>query len=1210
MTADESQVRAPRLTRLDVQGFKSFLHRTVIAFEPGITAVVGPNGSGKSNVADAVRWVLGEQGQAALRARKTEDVIFNGSQGRSPAGMAEATLTFDNSEGWLPTEFTEVSVTRRAFRSGENQYLINGRKVRLKDVARLTAGLGQSHVVVGQGLVDAALSLRAEERRSLFEHAAGLTGLRLKVVEAERNLAETEANTQRLADLLLELEPRLKSLQRAARQAQEWQGVRDRLRELQLADYQARLTSAVVALESTREEAQRGEELLHAARHEEARLQDAATQSEQRLAAAQQAMADHDGRIATASEAVRRLGHERDLAAARLESLARRRADMDDARSGLDERVEAVTADLARLADELRDLERTTQASRETVARNQREMQAARQARAELDRRTAAVERQMADHDASERDLERRQTVLSTRQGVLSAEHERLQAAIVERAQRVTAIEQDAATAASAAALDAEREAQLAENVKTLAATLQVRQQEIKARRVEADKLHQERGNTAARLDALRRLQESGAGLHGGVRETMAAARRGTLAGVRGMVAELIEVPPRLETAIEVALGGRLQDIVVERWADAEAAIAHLKASGTGRATFQPLDSIRQTRAGAAPAGVTQLAGYLGVAVDLIEAPPELQSLVASMLGRTIVVDNLPATRAALRHLSAGWSVVTLGGEIARSGGSVTGGAAVKESGTLGRERELRDLPQTVARLEQALVSAHERVDEAETALQSAQGQLRQAEDEQAALRAAAEERRQHVVRAHSWLRDQQQEQTRAHQRFAELAAEEEQVGRDLAEVAEQIDALGAVRARSLAERASVAGELATLAESHDLAERTATAEGRRLAGLEERLRGERRREAHLRSQERALAEELALRAERTTLIDRERATLTADHQRLVGEADRAARELEALRAARVPVQAQVAQGQRSTQKVTAELKAARELVVSRERESDHVGFALERLTTDWEALRLRIAEDLDLEDPDTVLDAVTPQLGMPVAEREKTITQLRERLRRMGYAGDDAVADYERERTHHDYLREQLADVQGAAAALHTLVADLRQTMRNRFDGTVAEVGTAFAEAFAILFGGGTARLVLAAGDGSGEPGVEIIAQPPGKKLQGLALLSGGERALTAAALLFAILKVNPVPFCLLDEVDAALDEANVVRFRERLQELARQTQIIVVTHNRATIEIADILYGVSMGADGVSQVLSLRMSESLPPYPPAPIVPNTIVT
>ena len=231
MTDDETLFRAPRLTRLEIQGFKSFLNRTVFAFEPGITGIVGPNGSGKSNVADAVRWVLGEQGQHALRAKKTEDVIFSGGHGRAPAGMAEATLTFDNADGWLPIEFAEVSVTRRAFRSGENQYLINGRRVRLKDVALLTAGLGQSHVVVGQGLVDAALSLRAEERRGLFEHAADLSGLRLKVAEAERNLAETDANTARLSDLLIELEPRLKSLERAARQAKEWQSIRDRLRD-------------------------------------------------------------------------------------------------------------------------------------------------------------------------------------------------------------------------------------------------------------------------------------------------------------------------------------------------------------------------------------------------------------------------------------------------------------------------------------------------------------------------------------------------------------------------------------------------------------------------------------------------------------------------------------------------------------------------------------------------------------------------------------------------------------------------------------------------------------------------------------------------------------------------------------------------------------------------------------------------------------------
>ena len=426
-------------------------------------------------------------------------------------------------------------------------------------------------------------------------------------------------------------------------------------------------------------------------------------------------------------------------------------------------------------------------------------------------------------------------------------------------------------------------------------------------------------------------------------------------------------------------------------------------------------------------------------------------------------------------------------------------------------------------------------------------------------------------------------------ERQEERAANEtEALGRDERDLAATRDAAALIRTTAEAELAALVSAAADL-------ERVGAEEGRRLAGLEERLRGERRREAGLRAQERALADELALRAERTGLLDRERETLAADLERLSAEADVETREVTTATAAWEPLRSEVAAAEAIAAMLADALQRSRHALLERERERDHAALALERAEQECESLRRRIVEDLDLAVAEEVLAWESPGAAMLPGARESEIGKLRERLRRVGYVGEDAVAVYERESVHQRYLKDQLADVEGAAAALRELLAELRQTMRARFDETFAKVAAAFAEAFATLFGGGTARLLLAEGDDGREPGIEIVAQPPGKRLQNLALLSGGERALTAAALLFAILKVNPVPFCLLDEVDAALDEANVVRFRERLQELARQTQIIVITHNRGTIETADTLYGVSMGADGVSQVLSLRMTESL---------------
>jgi chromosome segregation protein len=424
---------------------------------------------------------------------------------------------------------------------------------------------------------------------------------------------------------------------------------------------------------------------------------------------------------------------------------------------------------------------------------------------------------------------------------------------------------------------------------------------------------------------------------------------------------------------------------------------------------------------------------------------------------------------------------------------------------------------------------------------------------------------------------------------------ERERVDAGLRDRDAEIERLRAERARDGQWRDEAATRLGALTEAVAAEEQAHADAGRRLAGLEERLRGERRREAGLRAQERALAEELALRAERSEALDRERQSLIADHERLAAEAAASAQALAALAAEREPLRMEAMGAEIAAGRLTASLEAARAALVERERERDRAGFARERATQDLESVRRRIIDDLGVERADDVLDGAA-EPAADAADRQTEIARLRERLRRIGYVGEDAVAEYERESAHHAFLRAQLEDVEGAAAALRELLAELRQTMRARFDETFAQVAAAFGEAFAVLFGGGTARLVLTGGENGAEPGIDIVAQPPGKRLQHLALLSGGERALTAAALLFAILKVNPAPFCLLDEVDAALDEANVLRFRTRLQELAEQTQVVVVTHNRGTIEIADTLYGVSMGADGVSQVLSLRLTEALP--------------
>jgi chromosome segregation protein len=1193
---DALSLPAPRMTRLELQGFKSFATKTLFIFERGITAIIGPNGSGKSNVADAVRWALGEQSYGALRGKKTEDVIFAGGQGKAPAGMAEVTLTFDNSTGWLPSEYTEVTVTRRAFRGGENQYLINGRRVRLKDIQFLTASLGSSHVVVGQGLVDAALSQRAEERMALFEHAADLTGLRIKSIEAERSLNESEANASRIRDVLSEVEPRLKSLERAARQSREYIGLRDRRRALQWRLERELLAEAIAAYDTAHEGAANDESQLATAQTALESSTAALTAAREQAAQARAALEQHTARAGSIADQARRIGHERDLTNERITALAKRREDMTETESSLVEQQATVQRDLGAIAATLTEIDREIGAARAQATEAETAISGFRSSRRQLEEQAERLRREIAAGERQQNDLTRQRALRLQRQETDTAEAQRLLAEATGRDERLTRLETDLAALVDAEAQDEERLATIELTLRDLGKQEEAANAAERAAREKLDAAEREINRLGARLEGLQRLHDSGAGLYAGVRAVQQAAKRRDLSGIRGPVVELIETPATYETAIEVALGGHLQDIVVERWADAEAAIAYLKRAGAGRATFQPLDTIRGRRDTSLPGEITRMPQVHGIAAELIGSAPELEVVIWSLLGRTLVVEDLPATRVALRALSGGWSVVTIAGEIARSSGAVTGGAAVKESGMLGRERELRELPIERKKHETVRETLTGELQRARAALAELSGKRRALDAERAGITAARKERQQQRSRTERWLADLKREQSDLDRRRERLRTAESNAATELATLDNELATLAGKLEHLQAQLADRQTALSQDADSVRQIETTLAEHQRTMAGLEERLRGERRREANLRAQERALAEELALRAERTAALDGELSALTTQRERLERETAAITEARAAAEAQRPPLEQAAQNATRAVAVGEKDLDSARDALLAAERQHGARELVLERAHGELRAIEQRIRDDLELEDPRLVLAGEPAEPAPPVPESreemEREIARLRERMRRVGYAGENAVEEYERESTRHAFLLSQLDDIDGATTSLRGALADLQTTMKQRFDETFARVSVVFSEMFSTLFGGGSARLVMAGGEEGETSGIDIVAQPPGKRLQSLALLSGGERSLTAVALLFAILNVNPTPFCLLDEVDAALDEANVVRFREQLRRLARETQAIVITHNRGTTEIADALYGVSMRDDGVSQVLSLRLA------------------
>ena len=1178
-----------RLKRLSLHGFKSFAAPVDLCFDRGVTAIVGPNGSGKSNIADAIRWVLGEQSYSTLRGRQAADVIFAGGPGRAPMGMAEVSLTLEQEGESLGLPFTEITITRRVFRDGESHYLVNGKRVRLRDVLRITASLGPDYTVIGQGLVDAVLSQRPADRRGLFEHAAGIAGLRLRQAEASAHLAQAEANAVRLEDLLRELEPRLHALERAARQAEAAIRVREELRASLLQLYAQRCRAAQDKVKASAE----AETVATAAA---AGARAALEQAQQALAAAESAPSTLRQRVQELERelegrhgALQTTLHRSELAVAReqaqrqrLADLERRAAELDAEEAGLEGERAALKAEHAALGERLRELDREL---------------------AELEAKTRAMEARRDELRASLRESEETEQRLQQELACLEAERgrqEQVRAGLLAERERLvgTEVEREARQRELAARTeDLERantalQVQLIEARQALAG-LEREEEATRAELAQASavlaELERELTATLARLDALERLADSGA-VAGAVRAVLAAAREGKLGGVVGTLGSLIEVPPELEVAIEVALGGHLQDVVVERWTDAEAAIAYLKRTRSGRATFQPLDTVRAGRPQQL-ALVGRAADVIGIASELVRCEPRVEPVVRSLLGRVLVVRDLLTARAMLDRLPPGWTIVTRDGEITRPSGAVTGGSRGRERGLLARERELRELGRRRARLIAEVERARAKVQRLERAHAERQAECRERTADLARLE--AEDRAQRLERELLCQRisELEAEAERDRERRAQIAGQLQAIEQAIEMFAADLSRVQAERQRLATTRAAQERELTELAAQLGTG-RVQAASGDRSA-VQRQLEGIEQQLARLERQAQRLAEGRALLAHRRVEIEQELARLADEQRALQVDAKQQRAELVSIErehAAAVEQLGECLERERVQREAVTTLE---QRVREAERELDRCRIEHRRAEDELALLLERAAWDLAVDDPATLperLAAVEVDPSVSLEELEAQSARLRERWQRLGRYGEESLEQYRAERERYERLSRELEDVRAAARRLHETLDQLEREMRSAFSRTVHSVDQAFRRTFSELFGGGRGRLLSPNGAGP-EEGIEIVAQPPGKRLQSLHLLSGGERALTAVALLFAILQVRPAPFCVLDEVDAALDDANVVRFRDLLRALSERTQFVVITHNRATIEGAAVLYGITMGEDGASRVLSLRL-------------------
>lgn len=1182
------------LKRLEMSGFKSFADRTELVFVPGVTAVVGPNGSGKSNVTDGIRWVLGEQSAKSLRGNKMEDVIFAGSDSRKPVGICEVSLVLDNSERRLKLDFAEVRITRRVSRSGESEYFLNQKPCRLKDITELfmDTGIGkEAYSMIGQGRIDDILSTKSEDRRAIFEEAAGIVKYKVRKKEAEKKLEQTEQNLTRIYDLIYELESQVAPLEEQAEKATRFKELKQELEQVEVGLYVYKIETLhqhwLEISQEVKELSQRQMALSTLISKREAELEEYKC-----------LQMDHDAQLEQVQAELLKVSEDLEKTEGLREVQLERNRSRQQAQGQLQERMKLFRQDLARLQEEKKQL---TERLSEKQAKL-REVEASIQTIQEQLHLLVGDEQKQLDHSIAKlQRLKNAQVVLQneqhyTIQGMeqaieqieqFTSEKKRLQEGIAEEKEQQIRVKQ--------------RLAETTQTVDQLTAQLvylrerQQQNEELESQlRKQQKKGEQIYHRLCSRRDVLQEMEKKHTGFFQGVKSILTARDQGiaSLQQVHGAVAQLLVVPEKYEAALETALGGALQYLVVEDEQTARQGIAYLKEKGLGRATFLPLDVIKERKI--SPHEIQQLqkmAGWLGVAADLVETSPRYSSLVSYLLGMVIVAETLEQANQIARKLQYRYRVVTLDGDLVNIGGSMTGGSRQpSKSNLLGRSRQLESLEQQVVEQKEQLEQLNDRVRKVEEQKKKTQHELEEIRQQieksrlrEQALQSEQREREKQIQQMEQSAVQLSTAQQEAHRRLVELERQkEEQVKRNdqLEQEIHQLAQQVAISKEQIKERETIKEQTQQQLTRQKVMEAELRQEVSNLQENLERIEQERRR----------LAQQLAT-------AEQEQYDLMEQQNQSEEILEQLVKQIEQLRKDKLAIQEKVAKA-----------RAIREQMVQQRNEKEEE-IRKERATLQKEAERLKDCEvkanrmDVELnyllqklaEEYEITFERAKEEHSHPEDPKkaERRVRSLKREIASLGEIHLGAIEEFQRLRERLSFLKEQEVDLTQAKQSLFEVIKRMEEEMGKRFYEAFSLIRQEFQTVFVQMFGGGRADLHLSDPDNLLETGIEIVAQPPGKKLQNLTLLSGGERALAAIALLFAVLQIKPVPFCVLDEVDAALDEANLTRFTRYLRQFANQTQFIVITHRKHTMEGADVLYGITMQESGVSKLVSVRLEE-----------------
>lgn len=1179
------------LKSLEMQGFKSFPDKTVFNFGKGMTAVVGPNGSGKSNIADAVKWVLGEQSTKSLRGAKMEDVIFSGTNKRKAQGFAEVTLRLDNSDGALARDDKEVAVTRRFYRSGESEYKINGSNVRLKDVHELfmDTGLGRDgYSMVSQGKIEDMVSAKSQDRREMFEEAAGISHYRYRRADALKRLEGADDNLLRLRDILSELESRVGPLEKQSEKAQRFLVLADKRKNLEIgiwldilsksADLIRTQANKVAVAESQHESVTKelddifaqGEEASQKSRDitlQIEQIQNSSSSLEEQAASLEGLCAVNKNSIEHNNETIQRIENDKkqeNLSSAQIDSQIN---EILGAIALLEKQIEQKKEETASFSDGLEKLSRQNETVSDEYIKISDEMSSLTGRLSDERVRFSAASTSAAEVRARIGETQERLAARTSALERIEGEKSSLEEKSESLAQKVSTL----TNAVTGRLMKVRSKSQSADNAKFMLDKTTLDMQQVKSR-----------------IGLIEDMEKNMEGYSGSVKAVMKESARGALRGIHGPMSQIICVDGEYSLAIETALGAAIQHIVTDTEQDAKRAMNFLKETNAGRATFFPMTALKARELG--EKGLESCRGYIDIASKLVSYEPKYYDIIENQLGKTVVAEDIDCAIAIAKKYNYRFKIVTLDGQVVNTGGSMTGGAKIKSAGFLTRQSEIETLKVKLGELEnecERLAAEHKKAVEA---LSRENAEL---EGDKAALASVQEDK----IRTDSLLKGVQEsydaalaaidtlkkESESAQSRCEALELASQEAKKREAEIQQQIDSLQeklgelSVDRDNLADlREKINSQLAEVNIAVAAASRDIENQRLLITTLESRKTGQ---------------------ADRLKQFDEEIAGIREKNDALYDRIESLEKEIKELRQKKENAKSAVAAlvAQRDECDKTVSLLRTREREKNDEKERlaseivrlDGRKAALEKEQTDTEnklfeeyKLTRREAAELDI-----TLESI------PDARRE--LSDVKAKIKALGSVNVAAIEEYREVSERYEFMKGQLTDVEKSKAELIKMIDDLTGKMSEQFRDKFNIINACFKETFAAIFGGGSADLLLEDENDILECGIEIKAQPPGKNVKSLSLLSGGEKGLCAIALLFAILKVTPSPFCIFDEVEAALDDVNVLRYAQYVRSMTDKTQFILITHRRGTMEEADIMYGVTMQEKGVSKILELKTAQ-----------------